>query len=44
MLQLAALHFNENSQRAHAITKHGDKRYDLIFPKYKKEDMLHEKS
>ena len=35
-LQLAALHFNENSQRAHAVTRQGDKRYDIIFPKYKK--------
>ena len=35
-LQLAALHFNENSQRVHAVTRQGDKRYDIIFPKYKK--------
>ena len=35
-LQLAALHFNENSQRAHAVTRQGDKCYDIIFPKYKK--------
>ena len=35
-LQLSALHFNENSQRAHAVTRQGDKRHDIIFPKYKK--------
>ena len=33
-----AIHFNENSQRTHAVTKKGDKRYDIIYiyPKYKK--------
>ena len=35
-IQLAVLHFNENSGRAQARTKHGEARYDLIFPKYKK--------
>lgn len=35
-LQLAALHFNENSGRAQAVTKQGSKRFDVIFPKYKK--------
>ena len=34
-LQLAALDFNENSQRAHVVTKQVDKRYYIIFPKYK---------
>jgi len=35
-LQLAALHFNENSSRKHAVTKQGEERYDILFPKYKK--------
>ena len=35
-LQLAALHFNENSSREQAITKEDEERYDLVFPKYKK--------
>ena len=35
-LQLAALHFNENSNRKQAITKSGKERYDVVFPKYKK--------
>lgn len=35
-LQLAALHFNENSNRSQAVTKQGAKRYDIVFPKYKK--------
>ena len=35
-LQLAVLHFNENSNRAQATTKQGEGRYDIIFPKYKK--------
>ena len=30
------LHLNENSGRAQATTKHGEARYDLIFPKYRK--------
>ena len=30
------LHFNENSNRAHATTKQGEARYDITFPKYKK--------
>ena len=42
-LQLAALHFNENSGRGQALTKQGSKRFDVVFPKYKKEDMLCEK-
>ena len=39
-LQLAALHFNENTNRVQAVTKQGTKRYDLVFPKYKKEDYM----
>ena len=35
-LQLAALHYNENSKRGQAKTKTGDKRYAVQFPKYKK--------
>ena len=35
-LQLAALHFNENANRKQAVTKGGEERYDIIFPKYKK--------
>ena len=35
-LQLAALHFNENANREQALTKQGTRRYDLVFPKYKK--------
>ncbi|XP_061170182.1 uncharacterized protein LOC133179442 [Saccostrea echinata] len=33
---LAALHYNENGMREHASTKEGNKRFDIIFPKYKK--------
>ena len=35
-MQLAALHYNENSKRGQAKTKTGDKRYAVHFPKYKK--------
>ena len=35
-LQLAALHFNENTNRIQVVTKQGTRRYDLVFPKYKK--------
>lgn len=35
-LQLAALHFNENSDHAQAVTKEGSRRNGIIFPKYKK--------
>lgn len=35
-VQLAALHFNENSNRAQATTQQGEERYDVVFPKYKK--------
>ena len=34
-LKLAALHFNENSDRPQAVTKQGIERYDVIQPKYK---------
>ncbi|XP_065894336.1 uncharacterized protein [Dysidea avara] len=34
-LKLAALHFNENSDRPQALTKQGVERYDVIQPKYK---------
>ena len=35
-LQLAALHFNENSQREQAVTQQGEEQYAIVFPKYKK--------
>ncbi|XP_061193060.1 uncharacterized protein LOC133201277 [Saccostrea echinata] len=35
-LILAALHFNENGMREQATTKEGKKRFDVVFPKYKK--------
>ena len=35
-LELAALHFNENSNRKQALTKEGEEQYDIVFPKYKK--------
>lgn len=35
-LMLAALHFNENGMREQATTKEGKKRYDVVFPKFKK--------
>ncbi|XP_065894356.1 uncharacterized protein [Dysidea avara] len=34
-LKLAALHFNENSDRPQAVTKQDVERYDVIQPKYK---------
>jgi hypothetical protein len=34
-LHLAALHYNENSGRKQAETKEGEKRYALLYPKYK---------
>ena len=34
-LQLAALHFNETSNRSQAVTKKGEERYDILLPKYK---------
>ncbi|XP_078321751.1 uncharacterized protein LOC111111789 isoform X2 [Crassostrea virginica] len=35
-LWLAALHFNENTQRTQAVTKEGKARYRIVFPKYKR--------
>ena len=35
-LALAALHFNENSNREQAVTQQGEEYYDILFPKYKK--------
>ena len=35
-LELAALHFNENTNREHAVTKKGEECYEIVFPKYKK--------
>jgi len=35
-LKLAALHFNENANRPHAVIKEGDECYNIVFPKYKK--------
>lgn len=33
---MAALHYNENANRAQAKTKTGQERFNLRFPKYKK--------
>ena len=30
------MHFNENSNRKHAVTKKKDRRYRIVFSKYKK--------
>ena len=35
-IQLAALHFNENSNQKQAITKKGERQFSIVFPKYKK--------
>ena len=35
-LALAALHYNENAGRKQAVTRQGEERYDILFPKYKK--------
>ena len=35
-LALAAIHFNENSGRAQAVTKSGELRFAVSFPKAKK--------
>ncbi len=35
-VHLAALHFNENSNRDQATTKAGDPRYAISYPKFKK--------
>ena len=34
--QIAALHFNEKANREQARTQHGEQRYDIIYPKFKK--------
>ena len=33
---LAALHFNENSNKPQSTTQDGEARYQIAFPKYKK--------
>ena len=35
-MQLATLHFNENSNRDQAVTKEGKDCYEIVFPKFKK--------
>jgi hypothetical protein len=35
-LYLAVLHYNENCGRKQAETKQGEKRYAVVYPKYKK--------
>ena len=35
-LYLAAMHYNENADRAQALDKHGQRRFAIKFPKYKK--------
>ena len=35
-LELAALHFNENTNREQAVTKKGEDCYEIVFSKYKK--------
>lgn len=35
-LYIAAIHYNENKDREQALTKPGDPRYSIEFPKYKK--------
>ena len=35
-ITLACLHYNENTMRDQAVTKDGQKRYDVVFPKFKK--------
>lgn len=35
-LQIAALHHNENADRPQTHTKSGEKRYSVLYPKYKK--------
>ncbi|KAJ8356495.1 hypothetical protein SKAU_G00192890 [Synaphobranchus kaupii] len=37
-LQLAVMHYNENSKRLQATTKEGQLRYSVVFPKYKRGD------
>ena len=33
---IAAMHFNENSNRKQAVTRKGEHRFSIVFPKYKK--------
>lgn len=35
-IQVAVLHFNENANKEQAVTKAGEQRYSIVFPKYKK--------
>ena len=35
-LYLAALHYNSNSSKSQAVTKEGEHRYSILYPKYKK--------
>lgn len=37
-LQLTAMHYNENAERAHASTTAGELRYSIVYPKYKHGD------
>ena len=40
MLQLAALHFNENASRGQAVTRQGKEQFSITFPKYKKGEYI----
>ena len=40
VLWLAALHFNENTQRDQAVTQDGKARYRRTAPKYKKGEFI----
>ena len=42
-LEVAALHFNENSNHEQAVTKEGEEQYGVVFPKYKKGVTLSER-
>ncbi|XP_061183204.1 uncharacterized protein LOC133191468 [Saccostrea echinata] len=35
---IAAIRYNENSSRAHAVTRYGDLQYKVSFPKFKQGD------
>lgn len=37
-LHLAAMHYNDNAERAHASTLKGELRYAILYPKYKQGD------
>ncbi|XP_074646059.1 uncharacterized protein LOC141902298 [Tubulanus polymorphus] len=39
-LYVAIMHYNENSERAQAVTKEGQKRYKLFYPKYKERHVV----